>query len=93
MSTESNEKTYPLEEALRAQKALRQLAGLGQEQFPVSAFIGMISDEIEILRRMGHTDQQIADAISRNSRITVNADDIDSNYASPESRHPPESKA
>ena len=92
MSTESNEKAYPIEEALRAQKALRQLAGLGLEQFPLSAFIGMVSDEIEILRRMGHTDQQIADTISRNSRITVKADDIESNYASPENRRPAEQK-
>ena len=89
MTSESQEKTYPIEEALRAQKALRQLAGLGQEQFPLSAFIGMVSDEIEILRRQGHTDQQIADAICRYSRISVTADEIASNYASPDERHPP----
>lgn len=89
MTTESQERTYPIEEALRAQRALRHLAGLGQEQFPLSAFIGMVSDEIEILRRQGHTDQQIADAICRYSRIAVTADEIASHYAPPEDRHPP----
>ncbi len=42
----SGEKTYPLEEAVKAQKALRAAAGLGAEQFPIEAFVGMISDEI-----------------------------------------------
>lgn len=88
MTTNSEEKTYPIEEALRAQNALRQIAGLEQEQFPVAAFVGMISDEIEILRRQGHTDQQIADAVTRNSSIAITPDDIAANYATPEERHP-----
>ncbi len=46
-------KTYPIEQALRAQKALREAAGLGPEMFPVEAFVGMISDEIEQLRSQG----------------------------------------
>jgi hypothetical protein len=87
MASESKEKSYPIEEALRAQNALRHLAGLGTEQFPLSAFIGMISDEIEILRDQGFTDQQIAEAIGRNSRIAVTADDIYEGYATPEQRH------
>ena len=87
MTSNSEGKTYPLEEALRAQNALRQMAGLEREQFPVAAFVGMISDEIEILRRQGHTDQQIADAISKNSSIVITPDDIAANYATPEQRH------
>ena len=43
-------KTYSLEQAIRAQKALRDAAGLSPEMFPVQAFVGMISDEIEKLR-------------------------------------------
>ena len=81
------DKTYPIEEALRAQNALRQMAGLEEEQFPIAAFVGMISDEIEILRRRGHTDQQIADAVSKNSSIVITPDDIAANYATPEQRH------
>ena len=39
-------KTYSVEEAIQAQKALRTLGGLEPERFPVEAFVGMISDEI-----------------------------------------------
>ena len=84
----ASNKTYPLEEALRAQKALRTLAGLGPEMFPVEAFIGMISDEIEQLRKTGHNDEEIAQVIKANSQIEITAAEIAENYASPEQRHP-----
>jgi hypothetical protein len=80
-------KTYPLEEALRAQKALRSMAGLGPEQFPIQAFVGMISDEIEALRNQGRSDEEIAQAISQNSKIAISGTEIRENYASPEERH------
>jgi hypothetical protein len=64
------------------------MAGMGPEQFPVEAFVGMISDEVEALRKKGHTDQQIADAIAANSNIKISAADIAGNYAPPEDRHP-----
>ncbi len=80
-------KTYPLEEAVQAQKALRALGGLGPETFPIQAFVGMISDEIEHLRNLGHTDEEIARAITSNSKIEITADEIAENYASPEERH------
>ena len=76
MSYNAEGKSYPIEEALRAQTALRQLAGLEPEQFPVEAFVGMISDEIEILRVRGYTDGQIADVIRKNSRIAITPDEI-----------------
>jgi hypothetical protein len=82
--------TYPLEEALRAQKALRDLAGLEPERFPVEAFVGMISDEIETLRKLGHSDADIARTISANSSITINPSQIAANYVAPEARHHPE---
>ncbi len=82
-----SKKTYPLEEALRAQKALRTLAGLGAETFPIEAFVGMISDEIEQLRKAGHDDEEIAHVIKTNSQIEITADEIAENYASPEERH------
>jgi hypothetical protein len=82
-----HEKTYPLEEALRAQRALRQEAGLGEEKFPVTAFVGMISDEIETLRKHGRSDEQIAAIIAKSSRIEISAGDIAANYAPPERRH------
>ena len=80
-------KTYRLEEALRAQKALREAAGLGPEMFPVEAFVGMISDEIEKLRSQGKTDSDIVALITKNSSIQITAEEISANYASPEDRH------
>lgn len=80
-------KMYSIEEALKAQKALRSLAGLGPEFFPVDAFVGMISDEIEALRKRGKTDAEIAAAIRENSSIGISADDIRAHYAPPEERH------
>ena len=80
-------KTYPVEEAIQAQKALRTLGGLGPETFPVEAFVGMISDEIEHLRKLGHSDEEIAHVITTNSKIQITAAEIAENYASPEERH------
>lgn len=78
---------YPLDEALRAQKALREAADLGPEQFPVQAFVGMISDEIEELRKRGRSDEEIASLIETNSSIKITASEIAENYASPDDRH------
>lgn len=47
-------KMYPVEEAIKAQKSLRDAAGLGPERFPVQAFVGMVSDEIQLLRERGN---------------------------------------
>ena len=82
-------KLYPIEEALRAQKALREAAGLGPEQFPIQAFVGMISDEIDELRSRGKSDQDIAKLIESSSDIKISAAEIEENYASPEQRHHP----
>ncbi len=79
-------KTYPVEQAVRAQKALREAAGLRPEMFPVEAFIGMISDEIEQLRSQGSTDDEIARLIAANSSIEITAAEIAEHYASPEER-------
>ena len=87
MTSETAEKQYPLEEALRAQKALRDLAGIGPETFPVEAFVGMISDEIEVLRKQGKSNEEIARVISSNSAIAITAREIDANYAPPQQRH------
>ena len=76
-----------LEEALKAQGALRDLAGLGPEEFPLQAFVGMISDEVEMLRKLGHSDEQIADVIKAHSQIEITAAELSEHYASPEQRH------
>jgi len=82
-------KTYTIEQALRAQKVLRDAAGLGTEMFPIQAFVGMISDEIEALRSQGKTDEEIANLITANANIEITASEIADNFASPERRHPP----
>jgi hypothetical protein len=86
--TEQGSGEYPIEEALPAQKALRDKAGLPTELFPVGAFVGMISDAIESLRQSGYSDQEIADTIRAHSKIEISAAEIAQHYAGPEQRHP-----
>jgi hypothetical protein len=83
----SENNMYPLEEALKAQKALRSLAGLGPEMFPLQAFVGMISDEVESLRKRGRTDDEIASVIRSSSSIEITGGEIAQYYASPQDRH------
>ena len=80
-------KTYSIEEAVKAQRSLRKAAGLGEEQFPVEAFVGMVSDEIEALRKQGKSDDEIASIIRSGSNIDVTPEEIASNYASSQERH------
>ncbi len=77
---------FPLEEALKAQKALRDAAGLPPEQFPMQAFVGMISDEVESLRQRGKTDEDIVALIRQSSAIELTVAELAENYASPEAR-------
>lgn len=84
----STTRMYPVEEALKAQQALRALSGQGPELFPVEAFVGMISDEVEVLRESGKTDAEIARIIEQCSAIRITADEIAEHYAGPERRHP-----
>lgn len=72
---------------MKAQKALRSLAGLGPEVFAIHAFVGMISDQVESLRRQGQSDEEIASVIRSNSAIEISAAEIAAYYASPEDRH------
>ena len=75
-----------VEEAVKALNALRAAAGLGPEQFPVQAFVGMISDEIESMRKRGKTDDDIADVVRKSSAIDITGAEIAENYATPEER-------
>ncbi len=80
-------KTFTLNEAVKAQQALRATAGLEPERFPVEAFVGMISDEIEALRQQGKTDSEIASLIQSTSAIEISAEELAEHYAPPEERH------
>jgi hypothetical protein len=83
----SENKMYPLEDVLNAQRALRALAGLKPEMFPLQAFVGMISDEVEVLRKRGQSDDEIASVIRSSSSIEITGGEIAQYYASPEDRH------
>ena len=77
---------FPVEEAVRAHKALREAAGLGPEMFAVAAFVGMISDEIQTLRERGFTDAQIVDLVKKHSAIELEETELRAHYATPEKR-------
>lgn len=84
--TEAHEQSYPLEEAMKAQAALRSAAKMPPERFPLPEIIAMFSDEIEKLREMGRPDNEIAAIISGNSIMRVTEEEIAKFYASPEDR-------
>ena len=79
-------KIYPLDEAMKAVAALRSAAELEPEQFPIQAVVGMMSDEIESLRKRGQSDEEIAQIVRRSSAIDVSAAEITRYYASAEER-------
>ena len=68
------------------QSELRAALGLPPEVFPLSSFIGMVSDEIEQLRQRGFSDANIAKVIQDAGRVKVSAEDIGEHYALPEAR-------
>ena len=74
------------QQAADAQTALRKALGLPPEQFPLPAFVGMVSDEIEQLRAVGQSNDQIAAIISQVTGVTISAEAIATFYASPEAR-------
>lgn len=78
--------SFSLSQAMAAQQALRQAANLPAEQFPLPAFVGMISDEIESLRKNGKTDEDIAQLVNQAAQTRISAADIERYYAPPEER-------
>ena len=77
---------FTAEQAVRTQVALREALGLEPEQFRLSAFVGMISDEIEQLRKAGRSDVEIAQLVSRAGGAEVSVDDLQAFYVTPEAR-------
>lgn len=90
MTQDEQRPGIPLEQALRAQKAMRDAAGLPPESFPVEAFVGMVSDEIDALRSRGRSDEEIARLIAESSSIRIAPADIAEHYAPAEQRHLPD---
>ena len=88
MPHDTESKRISVEEAVKAQRALRDAAGKGPEMFPIEAFIGMISDEIEVLREAGKSDEEIAVVVQQSSSIEITADDIRKHFIPAGQRHP-----
>ena len=65
---------------------MRHSLGLAPEVFPLPAFIGMISDEIEQWRAAGRTDRDIVAMISNATGQTISEADLVRFYALPEHR-------
>ena len=86
MDSDQQNSMYTVEQALQAQRALRAAAGAEEELFPIQAFVGMISDEIQMLREQGKTDEEIAGLIQSSSEIKITSADLRSYYATPEQR-------
>ena len=82
----SEDQTFSIQEAVAVQRELRRTLGLGEESFPLPAFVGMISDEIEQFRAAGKSDADIADVIKNTVGRDVNPDTIAQFYAPPEDR-------
>ena len=74
------EPTFTAEDALKTSAGLRAELGLGPEQFSVSAFVGMISDEIAKLRRAGKSDNDIAAMVTRLTGKQVDGSMISKHY-------------
>jgi hypothetical protein len=84
-----SEVSFSRRAAADAQTALRKALGLPAEQFPVRAFIGMISDEIEQLRHQGEDDSAIARLVVQATGKAITAEMITQFYASPHDRGRP----
>jgi hypothetical protein len=78
--------TFTLEQALKAQQALRKAADLPAEEFPIQAFVGMLSDEIEALHQKGKTYEEITQLINYAAQADLSTSSVRENYASPGDR-------
>ncbi len=79
--------TFSAQEAVAVQRELRRSLGLGAEAFPLPAFVGMISDEIEQFRAAGKSDADIAAVTKTTVGRDVDPQALARFYAPPEERH------
>ena len=86
---QENDERYTAGDAATANTVLRAALGLAPERFGTEQFVGMISDEIDQLRRAGKTDAEIAQLLKQGGGLDVSAAAIAQFYASPDERHRP----
>ena len=71
---------FTLEQAMKAQAALRASAGEGEETFNEQQLVGMLSDEIRALRKTGSTDEEIAALLQTDAGLNLDAETIGKFY-------------
>ena len=85
--------TFSAEEALAAQRFLREALGLGPEAFSVPAFLGMLSDEIGRLLSAGRSPEEISALIAKATGKTVAPGAITATRGRDEGKRPEELNA
>jgi len=77
------DRTYTVDQIARAAIELRQAAGTDEQRFSGEQAIGMLSEEIRLLRERGFTDDQIANLLS-GFDIEVTAQDLAKTVGEPD---------
>lgn len=83
----TDQPTFSIDEAIRAQRALRQALGLGDERFEVSELVEMISDEIEQMKDDGKSSADIVAVIAEATGHCIDPANIDRHYVPADARH------
>lgn len=78
--TEQTDQSYTAEQIALASRDLRDAAGAPEEQFTLRQAVGMLSDEIRLLRERGFSNERIADLFT-SFDIQATASDIEDFYA------------
>ena len=71
-----DQRRFTLEQAMNARKVLRDSMNLQPEMFPLDGVIGMLSDEIEVMRKAGTSDAMISKLIGIGLGDMVLASDV-----------------
>jgi hypothetical protein len=82
----TDDNTFSLAEALAAQKALRDAAGAEDEVFDLADVVGMVSDEIDMLKDQGKSYEEMAALIQSATSKTVTAADVEKYYVPADER-------
>jgi hypothetical protein len=82
----ADQNTFTLAEALAAQQALRDAAGVQEEHLDLAELIGMVSEEIDLLQEQGKSWDDIAAMLKTATGKPITGADVKKYYVSPEER-------
>jgi hypothetical protein len=82
----TDETTFSLAEALAAQKELRDAAGAEEEVFELADVVGMVSEEIDMLKEQDRSLADIAALVQKATGKPVTAEDIEKYYVPADER-------